>query len=154
VALILTRQKVPVIDRTRLAPAAALARGAYVLAEAEGGPPQAIVIATGSEVAVALAARDRLAGEGLRVRVVSMPCWEIFETQNRDYQESVLPAAITARVSVEAGVTFGWRRWIGDRGVAIGIDRFGASAPGEINMERFGFTSDGVARAVRALVRA
>ena len=153
VALILTRQKVPVIDRTRLAPAAALARGAYVLAEAEGGPPQAIVIATGSEVAVALAARERLAGESLRVRVVSMPCWEIFETQSRDYQESVLPAALTARVSVEAGVTFGWQRWIGDRGVAIGIDRFGASAPGEINMERFGFTPDRVVRAVRSLVR-
>ncbi len=154
VALVLTRQKVPVIDRSRFAPAAGVARGAYVLADAEGGAPQAIVIATGSEVHVALAGRELLAKEGVRVRVVSMPCWETFEAQSAEYREAVLPAAVKARVSVEAGVTFGWQRWIGDAGIAIGIDRFGASAPGETNMQQFGFTAENVTRAVRKLVGA
>jgi transketolase len=87
------------------------------------------------------------------VRVVSMPCWKIFAAQSPEYRESVLPSTLKARVSVEAGVTFGWSRWIGDAGVAIGIDRFGASAPGEVNMEKFGFTAGHVANAVRSLVR-
>jgi transketolase len=152
VALVLTRQKVPVVDRSRFASARGVARGAYVLADAEGGAAQAIVIATGSEVHVALAARELLAKEGVRVRVVSMPCWETFEAQTAEYRESVLPAAVKARVSVEAGVTLGWHRWVGDTGVAIGIDRFGASAPGETNLEKFGFTAENVARAVRGLV--
>ena len=152
VALVLTRQKLPVLDRSRLAPASGVARGAYVLADADAGAPQAIIIATGSEVSVALVARELLAKEGLRVRVVSMPCWESFAAQSAEYRESVLPAAVKARVSVEAGVTFGWHRWVGDAGVAIGIDRFGASAPGETNMEKFGFTADNVARTVRRLL--
>jgi transketolase len=152
VALVLTRQKLPVLDRSRLAPAAGVARGAYVLAEADGGAPQAIIIATGSEVSVALAARDLLAKDRIRTRVVSMPCWENFAGQSADYRESVLPAAVKARVSVEAGVTFGWQRWVGDAGVAIGIDHYGASAPGEINMEKFGFTADNVGRVVRSVV--
>ncbi|MFI5396628.1 MAG: transketolase [Candidatus Binatia bacterium] len=153
VAIVLSRQKLPVLDRGKLAPAAGVARGAYVLADAAGGPPAAIVIATGSEVHVALAARELLSKEGIRTRVVSMPCWEAFAAQSAAYRESVLPASVTARVSVEAGVTHGWCRWIGDQGVAIGIERFGASAPGEVNMEKFGFTTDQVAAAVRELVR-
>ncbi len=152
VALVFTRQKLPVLDRRRVAPASGLVRGAYVLAEADGGPAQAIVIASGSEVHVALAARDRLGKDGIRARVVSMPCWEIFAAQDEDYRESVLPASLKARVSVEAGATFGWHRWIGDAGIAIGIDRYGASAPGETNMEKFGFTAENVARAVRSLI--
>jgi len=153
VALVMTRQKLPVIDRSRFASASGVARGAYVLADAEGGAPQAIIIATGSEVALAVAARELLAKEGVRTRVVSMPCWESFEAQSAEYRESVLPASVKARVSVEAGVTFGWHRWVGDAGVAIGIDHFGASAPGETNMEKFGFTADNVARTVRSLVK-
>src|SRR5262249_37823053 len=120
VALVLTRQKLPVFDRSRLGAASGVAQGAYVLAEAEGGTPQAIIIATGSEVQVALGARDLLATQRIRTRVVSMPCWESFAAQSAAYRESVLPAAVTARVSVEAGVTFGWERWIGDKGVAVG----------------------------------
>lgn len=153
VAIVLTRQKVPVFDPGTLSPASGLTCGAYVLVDAAGGPLQAIIIATGSEVHVALAARELLAKDGIRARVVSMPCWETFEAQSLEYRELVLPAAVTARVSVEAGVTFGWSRWVGDRGVAIGIDRFGASAPGEVNMENFGFTAAHVADAVRTLVR-
>jgi len=153
IAFVLTRQKLPVIDRTRFAPASGVAQGAYVLADADGGAPQAIIIATGSEVSVAMAARELLAKDGVRTRVVSMPCWETFEAQSREYRESVLPPAVKARVSVEAGVSFGWHRWVGDAGIAIGIDRYGASAPGETNLEKFGFSADNVARVVRSLVK-
>jgi transketolase len=149
VALVLSRQKLPVLDASRVAGAA---RGAYVLLDPPDGPPQAILIGTGSEVQVVVAAHERLAREGVRTRVVSMPCWEAFEEQDAAYRESVLPQALTARVSVEAGVTFGWRRWTGDRGASVGIDRFGASAPGEVNMERFGFTAENVAQTVRAVL--
>ena len=152
VAIVLTRQKVPVLDRERLAPAAHLARGAYVLAEAEPGPARAIVIATGSEVAAALTARERLAADGIGVRVVSMPCWELFAAQDAAYRETVLPPSMRTRVSIEAGVTFGWERWVGDAGVAIGIDRFGTSAPGEVNVEQFGLTAARVCEAVRRLL--
>ncbi len=154
VALILTRQKLPVLDRGQLGAAAGLARGAYVLAEAAGGPPQALIIATGSEVYVALAAREQLAQSGIRARVVSMPCWEIFARESAAYRDAVLPASVRARVSIEAGTTFGWHRWIGDQGIAIGIDRFGASAPGETNTEKFGFTPEHVAETVRTLLKA
>jgi transketolase len=153
VAIVLTRQKLPVLDRTGLGAASGLARGAYVLADADGGRPQAIIIATGSEVHVALAARAHLAKDNVRARVVSMPCWEIFAQQSAEYQDAVLPPSITARVSVEAGVTFGWCRWVGDKGIAIGVDRFGASAPGPVNMAKLGLTSERVAEAVRGLVR-
>jgi transketolase len=146
VALVLSRQKLPVLDRGHLGAAAGLARGAYVLADAAGGTPQAIIIATGSEVEVALAAHERLAKDGVRTRVVSMPCWEAFAAQSEEYRATVLPPAVTARVSVEAGATFGWCRWIGDTGIAIGIDRFGASAPGETNMEHLGLTPENVAQ--------
>jgi transketolase len=152
VALVLSRQKLSVLDRSRLGAASGLARGAYVLADADGGTPQAIIIATGSEVHVALGAQQLLAKDGIRARVVSMPCWETFAAQSAEYRDSVLPPSVSARVSVEAGVTFGWSQWIGDAGIAIGVDRFGSSAPGETNMEKFGFTPENVARAVRALL--
>jgi transketolase len=141
-ALVLSRQDLPVVSKPG-APGAE--RGAYVLAEGS----DAIVIASGSEVWVALAARDELAKQGLSVRVVSMPCWELFAEQDAAYRESVLPAARWQRVSVEAGVTIGWREWIGDRGVAVGIDRYGASAPGELVLEKLGINASNVATAVR-----
>jgi transketolase len=148
IGLVLSRQDLPVVT----APGAPGAeRGAYVLAEATG-PVQAIVIATGSEVQLALAARTELEAAGVGVRVVSMPCWELFAEQDAAYREHVLPAAVTARVAVEAGVTFGWREWVGTRGVVIGLDRFGASAPGEILLEQFGITAAAVVAAVRGLV--
>jgi len=152
VAMVLSRQKLPVIDRATMARGSGVERGAYVLAEAAGGPPQALILATGSEVHVAIGAQAALSKEGVRARVVSMPSWELFEEQSPEYRESVLPRAVTARVSIEAAATFGWQRWIGERGRAIGLDRFGASAPGEVNMEHFGFTADNVARVVRELV--
>jgi transketolase len=152
VGLVLTRQNLPVLDRSKLGAASGLARGAYVLADSEAGDPQAIIIGTGSEVHVALGARELLAAEGVRVRVVSMPSWELFERESAAYRESVLPSSVAARVSVEAGSTFGWSRYLGSAGVAIGIDRFGASAPGEVNLAKLGITPERVADAVRSLL--
>jgi transketolase len=151
-ALILSRQKLPVIDRTGRPPASELAKGAYVLSDPPDGDPEAIVIATGSELWIALEAQTLLAEEGIRARIVSMPSWEIFEAQPPEYRDEVLPPSITARVSVEAGASLGWERWVGDRGRIIAIDRFGASAPGETNMEKFGFTADRIAREVGEVV--
>jgi transketolase len=146
VAMLLTRQNVPVLDRTHLATADGALRGAYVLAEAPNGTaPDVILIATGSEVAVALEARELLAGESVAARVVSMPSWEIFEAQNEEYRSSVVPPEIEARVSVEAGVTIGWERYVGPQGASVGIDRFGASAPGEIVLEKLGIKPENVA---------
>jgi transketolase len=142
VAMLLTRQNVPVLDPK--ATRGAL-RGAYVLAEAEGGEPDAILIGTGSEVSVALEARNLLAGQGVSARVVSMPSWEIFEKQDEVYKNFVLPQNIGARISVEAGVTLGWERYVGFKGASIGIDRFGASAPGETVLERLGVNPEKVA---------
>ncbi|HUP02177.1 MAG TPA: transketolase [Gemmatimonadota bacterium] len=152
VALVLSRQKLPVIDRQGSGSAELLERGAYVLVEPDDGDPEAIVIATGSEVWKALEAQEILATDGVRARVVSMPCWEAFAEQSAEYRDEVLPPDVSARVSVEAGATLGWERWIGDRGTAIGIDRYGASAPGATNMERLGFTAERIAVAVRALI--
>ena len=151
VALVLSRQKLPVFDREVYAPAAGAEQGAYVLAEATGGPEavEAILLATGSEVQVALAARETLEADGLGVRVVSMPSWELFEAQDAAYREEVLPAGVHLRVSVEAAVTFGWERWVGDRGSMVGIDRFGASAPGAVALANLGITSEHVVEAVR-----
>ena len=111
----------------------------------------AIVIASGSEVSVALAARELLAKDGIHVRIVSMPCWELYAAQDRAYRDGVLPSAQWRRVSIEAGVTFGWREHIGDRGIAIGIDRYGASAPGEVVLEKLGITAQAVVDAVKRL---
>jgi transketolase len=152
-ALVLTRQKLPVIDRGGRGEASGVKRGAYVLSDGSGGkPPQALVIATGSEVAIALDAQAKLEKEGIRARVVSMPCWELFEAQDPAYKESVLPASVAVRVSVEAGATLGWSRYLGPRGEAIGVDRYGASAPAEIIYEKLGLTPERVATVVKSLL--
>ncbi|HEV8394834.1 MAG TPA: transketolase [Vicinamibacterales bacterium] len=151
VGIVLTRQKVPVLDRAALAPAAGLAQGGYVLAE-HGASPDVIVIATGSEVPLALAAHDVLAGEGIATRVVSMPSWELFDAQPRSYRDAVLPPHVRARVSVEAASPFGWERYVGRDGIIIGVDRFGASAPGAVVMREYGFTAEHIAAAAKQLL--
>jgi transketolase len=150
-ALALTRQDLPPIDRSTHARADGLHRGAYVLAEADDGDPELILIASGSEVWVALAARDQLQAGGIPTRVVSMPCWELFEDQDQAYRDQVLPPATKARLSVEAATRFGWERWVGDAGEAFGIDHYGASAPGAVVLEQFGFTPDNIAARARAV---
>jgi transketolase len=150
--LVLTRQKVPGLDRAALASAQGLHQGAYVLSEAQGGAAQVVLIATGSEVHVALAAQQQLFEKGVRARVVSMPCMELFRQQSEAYRAQVLPQGVP-RVSVEAGVTFGWAEWT-QGGASVGIDRFGASAPAEVNLEKLGLTPFRVAeRALAALGR-
>ncbi|HUF90387.1 MAG TPA: transketolase [Gemmatimonadota bacterium] len=151
-AIVCSRQGLPVLDREILAGAEGVRRGAYVLADAGEGGPDAILIATGSEVWKALEAREALAAEGIAARVVSMPSWEVFAAQDEEYREAVLPAAVTARVSLEAAATFGWERWIGDRGIAIGVDRFGASAPGDVLLKEYGITAEAMADNARRLV--
>ena len=153
VALSLSRQAVPTLDRSEVAPASGLERGAYTLWES--GPPDLILIATGTEVGLALEAGRRIADEnGTNGRVVSMPCWELFELQEADYRDEVLPPDVRARISVEPGVALGWRQWVGDHGDSIALDRFGASAPGMTVLERLGFNVDNVvARAVALLER-
>jgi transketolase len=152
--LILTRQPVPTFDRSRLAPAAAVARGAYVLAEADGGRPDVILIGTGSEVSLCVAARETLAVDGIRARVVSMPSWELFDEQDEAYRDSVLPAAVGARVSVEAAGVLGWERYVGRTGAMIGMHGFGTSAPLRDVMRHFGFTAAAVVEAARRQVAA
>ncbi len=149
-ALILSRQGLPVLDRSALASAEGVARGAYVIADAESGTPDVILIATGSEVALALAARDLLAGDGVAARVVSMPCIEWFEAQDAAYRESVLPSGIAARVSVEAGVAQGWWKYVGTQGRCISLEHFGESADPNYLFAKFGFTPEAVADAARA----
>jgi transketolase len=148
VALALTRQKLPVIDRSKYASAEGLHRGAYILAEAESGKPDVVIIATGSEVGVALSARDMLQAKSIKTRVVSMPCWEFFARQEAAYHESVIPRSARLRVAVEAAVSFGWERWVGEDGLIIGIDRYGASAPFEVSMRNFGFSPENVAQKI------
>ena len=140
VMLVLSRQNLPVLDRRRGAPAAGVQQGAYVLADPPREKPEMILLATGSEVPLALQAQEALGKLHIPVRVVSMPCWELFELQPASYRDSVLPPALTARLSIEAAATFGWRRYVGDAGRCLGIDHFGASAPGEVNQQQFGFT--------------
>jgi transketolase len=142
--LVLTRQKVPVLDRSTLGAAAGLHRGGYVLSEAASGTPKVLLLATGSEVSLALEAQKTLQAEGIAARVVSMPSLELFWRQDAAYREQVLPKAITARVSIEAGVTFGWERFVGDRGVAIGVDKYGASAPDKKLYQEYGLTAANV----------
>jgi transketolase len=152
VALVLTRQDVPVVDRARYASAEGLRRGGYVLADAEGGEPEVILIATGSEVALALSAHEELKGEGVRARVVSLPCWELFDRQDQAYRDEVLPPPVTARVSVEEASTMGWDRYVGSNGVKIGMHTFGTSAPLKYVQDKFGFTGDRVAEAAKELL--
>ncbi|HEY2334706.1 MAG TPA: transketolase [Solirubrobacterales bacterium] len=150
VALVLTRQNVPVFDRSKYGSAEGLRRGGYVLADADGGDPELILIATGSEVALALAAHEELSGDGIRSRVVSLPCWEIFDRQDAAYREEVLPPSVTARVSVEEASTLGWEHYVGLGGTAVGMHTFGSSAPLKDLQTKFGFTPDKVAEAARA----
>lgn len=153
VGLILTRQKIPVLDRAMLAPAAGVARGAYVLVEAgPGSELELILIATGSEVSLVVEAHSRLVDEGVRSRVVSMPSWELFEAQSLEYRESVLPRAVHARVSVEAGSPLGWDRYVGPTGAILGVDRFGSSAPGPVVMTQYGFTVEHVVATAKAVL--
>ncbi|HRV42665.1 MAG TPA: transketolase [Syntrophales bacterium] len=152
--LVFTRQDVPVLDRGRLAPAAGLHRGGYVLWEAKEGLPEIILIATGSEVHPTLEAGRLLADGGRAVRVVSLPSWEIFEEQPQDYRDEVLPPAVKARLAVEAGVSLGWERYVGPAGRIVAVDRFGASAPYPVLLERFGFTPEAIAAAALSLLDA
>jgi transketolase len=147
--IVLSRQALPTLDRSIMAPASGVARGAYVLVDAEDAKPDVLLLATGSEVHLALAARDELVGEGLKVRVVSMPCWELFDRQPREYQDSVLPPSVRARVGVEQASTFGWHRYVGDCGRVVGMHTFGASAPLKELLSKFGFTAQSVAQAAR-----
>jgi transketolase len=141
--LALTRQNLPHLERSNAAEPNA-AKGAYILSEADGGTPQIILIGTGSEVSLCMKAQQALKAQGVKARVVSMPCWSLFEAQPAAYQESVLPRGVRKRVTIEAGSTFGWHRWAGDEGFSIGVDRFGASAPGEVVMKNLGFTEENV----------
>jgi transketolase len=151
-AILVSRQAVPTFDRTRCAPAAGLARGGYVLADAPGGTPDILLLATGSEVALCLQAQESLAREGVRARVVSLPCWELFERQSAEYRESVLPADVTRRVAVEEGSPFGWERYAGTRGRIIGMRTFGASAPLQALQQRFGFLPGHIVAAAREVL--
>src|SRR5215218_3004244 len=154
VALMLSRQPLPTLDRSRYAPASGVARGAYVLADppegAAGGEPEVILIATGSEVAMTVEAYEQLTAGGVRARVVSMPSMQLFDKQPQSYRDHVLPPAVTARVSVEKGSTFGWDRWVGPTGAIIGMSTFGASAPMKVLQAKFGFTLDNIVSTARA----
>jgi transketolase len=153
-ALALTRQAVPTLDRTRFAPADGLRRGAYVLADLGDGAPQLILMASGSEVGLALAAGEALAADGIPVRLVSFPSWEFFEAESAEYREQVLPSEVRARVAVEAGVSQGWSRWVGEAGEVVGLERYGASAPFQEIYRQLGLTPEGiVAAAKRSLER-
>ena len=150
--LVVSRQPLPTLDRTRYAPASGVARGAYVLADAPGGKPEVILIATGSEVVLAADAHEKLLAEGIRSRVVSMPSWDIFEHQTQEYRDSVLPPSVTARVAVEQASTFGWERYVGTSGRIIGMKTFGASAPLKELQKHFGFEPDHVVSAAKEVL--
>jgi len=151
-ALVLTRQKVPALARAGVGAREGVARGGYVLAEARGGAPRVLLLGTGSEVALCVAAQALLEGAGIPARVVSLPCLETFAAQDAAYRDAVLPPAVRARVAVEAGRSFGWHRWVGGGGAVVGMERFGASAPAERLFAEFGFTPEHVAETARALL--
>ncbi len=152
VALALTRQKLPVIDQQKYGSAEGLEKGAYILAEAGGKTPEVILMASGSEVSIALEAGEKLNAQGIGARVVSMPSSELFEMQPQSYRDQVLPPGVTARLAVEAAAPFGWERYVGLKGAVIGMNRFGASAPYKILAEKFGFTAENIAGKARALL--
>jgi transketolase len=145
----LSRQALPTLDRTKYAPSSGVAQGAYVLADCAGGNPEVILIASGSEVSLAVQAHEKLLAEGICSRVVSMPSWEIFEHQPQAYRDSVLPPNVTARVAVEQASTFGWERYVGTSGRVIGMNTFGASAPLKELQRKFGFEPDAVVGAAK-----
>jgi transketolase len=151
-ALALTRQKLPVFDRAKYASAEGLIRGAYIMSESPSGKVDAILIATGSEVSIAVEAQEKLAAEGIGARVVSMPSWKIFDKQPRSYREEVLPPKVTTRLAIEAGVTLGWSKYVGDKGDVIGLDRYGASSPYQVAMEKLGFTAENAVARVKAMI--
>ncbi len=153
VAIVLTRQKLPIIDQTKYASAENLAKGAYILAEGSRKIPDIILIATGSEVHQALGAFEQIAKENISARVVSMPSWELFEKQPKEYREGVLPSSVRKRLAIEAGSPMGWHKYVGDEGDILGITRFGASAPGEVVMKEYGFTIENVIERARALLK-
>jgi transketolase len=148
-ALVLTRQALPTLDRTKYASAAGVANGAYVLADAPAGKPDVLLLASGSEVSLCVNAHDKLKQEGIRSRVVSMPSWELFEQQSQEYQDSVIPPSVTARVSVEQATTFGWARYALKSGRRIGMHTFGASAPLKELQKKFGFTPEQIVAAAK-----
>jgi transketolase len=150
--LVLSRQAMPTLDRAKYAAASGVAKGAYVLADAPGGKPEVILMATGSELQLAVAAYEKLTAEGIKARVVSMPCWQLFEAQDAAYKESVLPASVTARVSVEMAATLGWDRYVGPKGKSIGMHSFGASAPLKDLLKKFGFEPDVVIAAAKQVL--
>jgi transketolase len=152
VALALTRQKLPTLPGTPEKARGGVARGGYVLREARGGKPEVIMIGTGSELQLAFAAAEALEAEGTPARVVSLPCWELFDAQDTAYRDEVLPPAVRKRVAVEIGASFGWERWVGDDGAIVGLDHFGASAPAGTIFERFGFTAERVTDVARRVV--
>jgi transketolase len=152
IAMVLTRQKLPVIDRTRYASAEGVRRGGYVLAGDVSEVPEVILLATGSEIHPTLEAYERLREKGIRARVVNMVCWEIFEKQSQDYRDEVLPPSVTARLAIEAASPLDWYKWVGLDGDVIGMTRFGASAPGEVNMKNFGFTPENIVEHAMALM--
>lgn len=152
VLLVMSRQKLPTLDRTRFAAADGLRRGAYVLSDAKDAKPELIMIATGSEVGLIVDAAERLRKEGMAVRCVSMPSWDLFDAQPQSYRDEVLPPAVTARLSVELGVGQGWHRWVGDHGDTLSVDRFGASAPADVLLAEYGFTVDKVVARARKLL--
>jgi len=150
--LVFSRQAVPTLDRTKYAPASGTAKGGYVLLDAEGGKPDVILIATGTEVQHIAAAADLLKAEGIKARLVSLPCFELFDQQDAAYKESVLPSSITARVSIEMASTFGWDRYVGPKGKIIGMHSFGASAPLKDLLKKFGFTPEHVVKAAKEVL--
>jgi transketolase len=152
-ALILSRQNLPTLDRAKCNSAAGTAKGGYILSDAPGGKPDVILMGTGSELSVAVAAGEKLTAEGKKVRVVSLPCWELFDAQDAAYRESVLPASVSARVAVEAAIKQGWEKYLGDRGRFVGMNGFGASAPAGELYKQFGITADRVAEEARALLK-
>ena len=151
--LALSRQAIPVLDREKYASAEGLMKGAYILEDLGKGEPEMILMASGSEVDLIVKAGERLAGEGINIRVVSFPSWEIFRQQDDGYREKVLPKKITARLAVEAGVSLGWKEWVGDQGAVISVDRFGASAPAGRIFEEYGLTVDNVVEQAGKLLR-
>jgi transketolase len=150
--LVLSRQAIPTLDRTKYAAASGVAKGGYVLADADGGKPQVILMGTGSELSLCVEAYEKLKAEGIKARVVSMPSGQIFDEQDAAYKESVLPSNVTARVSVEMAATFGWERYTGNKGRMIGMHRFGASAPLKDLLKHFGFTVDRVVEEAKAAI--
>jgi transketolase len=153
-ALVLTRQNLPTFDRSKFGSAAGVAKGAYILVDAPGGKPAVILIGTGSEVALCVAAHEQLAKEGIHARVVSMPSWELFDEQDAAYREQVLPSSVKARVAVEAGIKQGWEKYLGPNGRFQGMKGFGASAPLPDLAKHFGFTVENVTRLAKEAIAA